>query len=205
MFSGMTIPSFLRDLSRVLRRRRRLLAGLAAAAAVYLGLTSLAPAPPPTVPVLAADRDLPGGVVPDALRTIRLPVDAVPSGALTPGADLSKRVLSGPIRAGEPLTDVRFLGPPLVPAGLVAYPFRIDDSDIGALLRVGDRLDLYTGTSTATDSAGLAASSVRVIALPKSMSTGALIVVGVPRSIAARLAQATTNSRISVALTPDTS
>ncbi|MFK4086969.1 Flp pilus assembly protein CpaB [Kribbella sp. NPDC020789] len=198
----------LHDLSRAARRHRRLLAGLAAAAAVYLGLTSLAPAPPPTVAVLAAARDLPGGAPPgpDDLRSLALPADAVPAGALRPGADLATRVLSGPVRSGEPLTDARFLGPGLVPPGAVAYPFRIDDAAISALLRVGDRLDLYAGTSTANVSARPVASAVRVIALPASKSsTGALIVVGVSPAVAGRLAQATTNSRISVALTPDTS
>lgn len=199
--------SFLRDLSRAARWHRRLLAGVAAAAAVYFGLTSLTPAAPPTVAVLAAARDLPGGAVPapDHLRSLDLPPDAVPAGALKPGADLASRVLSGPVRAGEPLTDARFLGPGLVPSGFVAYPFRIDDSEVGALLRVGDRLDLYAGTSTASASAGLVAHAVRVIALPTSRSTGALIVTAVSPAVAARLAQATTNSRISVALTPDTS
>ncbi|MFI5730834.1 hypothetical protein ACIA49_11990 [Kribbella sp. NPDC051587] len=204
----MTSLSFLRDLSRAARWHRRLLAGVAAAAAVYFGLTSLAPAPPPTVTVLAAARDLSGGVVPTPadLRSLELPADAIPSGVLKPGADVAMRVLSGPVRSGEPLTDARFLGPGLVPSGSVAYPFRIGDAEISALLRVGDRLDLYAGTSTPTASAGLVAHAVRVIALPASRSTaGALIVVGVSPAVAGRLAQATTNSRISVALTPDTS
>ncbi|MFC9690034.1 Flp pilus assembly protein CpaB [Kribbella sp. NPDC056951] len=199
--------SFLRDLSRAARWHRRLLAGVAAAAAVYFGLTSLAPAAPPTVTVLAAARDLPGGITPtaDDLRTLALPADSVPSAALRPGADLARRVLTGPVRAGEPLTDARFLGPGLVPSGSVAYPFRIDDAEVGALLRVGDRIDLYAGTSTTSAAAGLVAHAVRVIALPSSRSTGALIVTAVSPAVAARLAQATTNSRISVALTPDTS
>ncbi|WP_405061693.1 hypothetical protein OG474_08585 [Kribbella sp. NBC_01505] len=203
----MTSLSFLRDLSRAARWHRRLLAGVAAAAAVYFGLTSLAPAPPPTVTVLAAARDLSGGVAPaaDDVRSLELPADAIPSGALTPGSDVARRVLSGPVRSGEPLTDARFLGPGLVPPGSVAYPFRIDDSEISALLRVGDRLDLYAGTSTTSASAGLVAHAVRVIALPASRSTGALIVVAASPTVATRLAQATTNSRISVALTPDTS
>ncbi|TDD62019.1 hypothetical protein E1263_05235 [Kribbella antibiotica] len=199
--------SFLRDLSRAARWHRRLLAGVAAAAAVYFGLTSLAPAAPPTVAVLAAARDLPGGAPPDPgdLRSLELPADAVPTGALKPGADLATRVLSGPVRSGEPLTDARFLGPGLVPSGSVAYPFRIDDAAVSALLRVGDRIDLYAGTSTATATAGRVAHAVPVIALPASRSTGALIVVGVSPAVAGKLAQATTNSRISVALTPDTS
>jgi len=141
------------------------------------------------------------------LRTVDLPPASVPDGVLRPGADLTARVLSGPVRSGEPLTDARFLAPPAVPAGSLAYPFRIDDADISALLGVGDHVNLYAATSTAADAASLLARGVRVIALPtpRTSSSGALIVVATTPEIATRLAQATTNSRITVALTPDTS
>lgn len=141
------------------------------------------------------------------VRTLELPPAVVPTGALRPGADLTSRVLSGPVRAGEPLTDARFLGPPAVPDGSLAYPFRIDDADISALLRVGDRVNLYAATSTASGTAGLLARSVPVVALPtpRTASAGALIVVATSPETATRLAQATANSRITVALTPDTS
>lgn len=203
----MKIPSQLRDLLRAARWHRRLLAGVAAAGAVYFGLLALSPSPPPTVAVLAAARDLTGGAVPahDDLRTVDLPPDAVPAGALRPGADLTARLLSGPVRAGEPLTDARFLAPPAVPSGSLAYPFRVDDADISALLRVGDHVNLYAATSTAA--AAVLARGVPVLALPKpqSATAGALIVVEATPQIATRLAQAGTNSRITVALTPDTS
>jgi Flp pilus assembly protein CpaB len=205
----MKIPSLLRDLLRAARWHRRLLAGVAAAAAVYFGLLALSPSPPPTVAVLAAARDLTGGAVPtpDDLRTVDLPPGAVPSGALRPGADLTARLLSGPVRAGEPLTDARFLAPPAVPPGSLAYPFRIDDADISALLRVGDHVNLYAASSTTAGTASLLGRSVRVVALPapRSATAGALIVVATTPEIATRLAQASTNSRITVALTPDTS
>jgi Flp pilus assembly protein CpaB len=201
--------SLLRDLLRAARWHRRLLAGLAAAAAVYFGLLALSPAPPPTVAVLAAAHDLAGGAVParDDLRTIELPPGSVPDGALQPGTDLSARVLSGPVRSGEPLTDARFLAPPAVPRGSLAYPFRIDDADISALLRVGDRVNLYAATSTSADAANLLARAVPVVALPtpRTTTSGALIVVAATPDTATRLAQASTNSRITVALTPDTS
>jgi Flp pilus assembly protein CpaB len=194
---------------RTLRWHRRLLAGVAAAAAVYFGLQALSSPPPPTVAVLAAARDLPGGAVPSTsdLRTLDLPTNAVPAGALKPGTDLTTRVLSSPVRSGEPLTDARFLAPVSVPPGSVAYPFRIDDAEISALLRVGDHINLYAATSTPADSANLLARAVRVVALPSPRTTtsGALIVVATTPTIATRLAQATTNSKITIALTPDTS
>jgi hypothetical protein len=203
----MNPSSLLRELLRAARWHRRLLAGAAAASAVYFGLLALSPSPPPTVPVLAAARDLTGGAVPspDDLRTVDLPPGAVPAGALRPGADLTARLLSGPVRAGEPLTDARFLAPPAVPSGSLAYPFRVDDADISDLLRVGDHVNLYAATSTTA--ASLLARSVRVVALPapRSATAGALIVVATTSEVAIRLAQASTNTRITVALTPDTS
>jgi hypothetical protein len=116
-------------------------------------------------------------------------------------------VLSGPVRAGEPLTDARFLAPPAVPSGSVAYPFRVDDADITALLRVGDRINLYAADSTTAGAANQLARAVPVVALPapRSTTSGALIVVATTPEVATRLAQASTNSRITVALAPDTS
>ena len=205
----MRIPSALRDLIRAARWHRRLLAGVAAAAAVYFGLVALSPPSPPTVAVLAAARDLAGGAVPSGgdLRTVDLPPGSVPDGALRPGTDVTARVLSGPVRSGEPLTDTRFLAPAAVPSGSLAYPFRIDDADISALLRVGDHINLYAATSTPSDAGTLLARAVRVVALPtpRTSAAGALIVVATTPEVASRLAQATTNSRITVALTPDTS
>jgi len=205
--------SFLRGLLKTARWHRRLLAGLSAAAAVYFALVALSPAPPPTVAVLAAARDLPGGAVPTAadLRTLRLPLSAVPSGVLHPGTDLAKRILATPVRSGEPLTDARFLSPASITPGSLAYPLRLDDAEIASLLHIGDRIDLYAATSSATDSAIRLAQAVAVVALPATRtsptagtSSGALVVIAASPEIVARIAQATANSRITVALTPDT-
>ena len=133
----------------------------------------------------------------------------MPAGALQPGSDLTRRVLAGPVRSGEPLTDARFLTPEALPAGQFAYPVRIDDADLTSLLQVGDRIDLYAATSTPGDSATPLATAVRVLALPTSRasagSSGALVVIAANRDGIGRIAQATANARISFALTPDTS
>lgn len=203
---------FPRALLKAARRHRRLLAGVSAAAAVYCGLAAVSPPPSPTVAVLAAARDLAGGSPPAArdLRTLRLPPSVVPAGALRPGTDLTQRVLAGPVRSGEPLTDARFLTPTSLPAGHFAYPLRVDDADLTALLQVGDQIDLYAATSTPGDSATPLASAVRVIALPAprastTASSGALIVIATSREVIGRIAQATANARITFALIPDTS
>ncbi|WBQ06708.1 SAF domain-containing protein [Kribbella sp. CA-293567] len=202
----------LRNLLKAVRRHRRLLAGVSAAAAVYCGVTALSPPPPPTVAVLAAARDLPGGSPPSTrdLRTVRLPAAVVPAGALPPGSDLTQRVLAGPVRSGEPLTDARFLTPAALPAGQLAYPLRLDDADLTSLLQVGDRIDLYAATATSGAAAALLAAAVRVVALPAARpsaaaSSGALIVIAAGRDVISRIAQATANARITFALTPDTS
>ncbi|HEU4945662.1 MAG TPA: RcpC/CpaB family pilus assembly protein [Kribbella sp.] len=207
--------SLWRDLVKAARWHRRLLAGVSAAAAVYFGLTALSPAPAPTVAVLGAARDLPGGAVPSVtdLRTLHFPPDLVPTGAVRAGADVAGRVLAAPVRSGEPLTDARFVSPGLAArfgGGVVAYPVRLDDADIAALLRVGDRIDLYAATSSGSSTAGRLAADLRVIALPapgrrggSPASAGALVVVAAPPETVARIAQATANSRITLALSPD--
>jgi len=134
----------------------------------------------------------------------------VPAGALQPGSDVARRVLAGPVRSGEPLTDARFLTPASLPTGQFAYPVRVDDADLTTLLQVGDRIDLYAATSTPVDAATPLASAVRVIALPAARASatgasGALVVVAAGREVIGRIAQATANTRISFALTPDTS
>lgn len=203
------MTNFWHDLIRAARWHRRLLAGLFAAAAVYFGLTSFSPPAAASTAVLAAARDLPGGVTPSAadVRVLRLPPATVPSGALPPDSNLSERILATAVRSGEPLTDARFLTPTAVPPGLVAYPLRLDDPDIAALLRPGDHVDLYAASATADLSATRLATAVRVFALPapSRSSGGALVVLATSPTTAARLAQSASNSRITVALTRDTS
>lgn len=236
-FSGMKrTTSVLHELLRAARWYRRVFAALAAAIAVYFGLLALSPPPAPTVAVVAAGRDLPGGAVPAAadLRVVRLPPDAVPSGAVKPGSDLVSRVLAAPVRAGEPLTDARFLAPGLVrrlgpgqvrgspdgtgggpgtelSSGSVAYPVRIDDAEIVALLRVGDRIDILAASSSESPTADRVATAVPVLALPApgrstgsvtgSTGSGALVVIAAPLRTVTQIAQAAVNSRLSVALT----
>ncbi|TWD79092.1 Flp pilus assembly protein CpaB [Kribbella amoyensis] len=203
--------SFLRTVVRAARWHRRLLSGVAAAAAVYFALGALAPPQAPTVAVLAAARDLPGGTKPTPadVRTIRLPPAVVPTGALRPGTTTTDRILANPVRAGEPLTDARFLTPTALPPGLVAYPLRLEDPALAPLLHPGDHLNLYAATSTSTDTATQVASGVRVLALPaptaRTTATGTLVVLAATPATVARLAQASTNSRITAALAPDTS
>jgi Flp pilus assembly protein CpaB len=150
-----------------------LLAAGLTAAAVAAGLSALAPDPPPTVSVLAAARDLPGGVAIRAadVHHVALPPSAVPDGAQRDRAKVEGRTLAGPMRRGEPLTDVRFIGPQLLAryaadaadpttrrqraARLVAAPVRIADAGAVELLRPGDVVDvLAVPMSGAFDASG---------------------------------------------------
>lgn len=132
-----------------------------------------------------AARDLPAGAV---LTTSDLTAVEL-SPATVPGAvvdDPVGRVLAGPVRAGEAVTDVRLIGPDLVAgrSDLVAAPVRLPDAAAVDLLRVGDLVDLVAidpqrGTSQ------VVAASVLVLALPgnseaigASALPGSLVVVG---------------------------
>jgi pilus assembly protein CpaB len=213
-------------LSRALRRRRRSLAvGLAMTAAA---LAAAAPQGAPdqrggSEPVLVAARDLPAGARLSShdLVTARLPADRVPAGAMRHARGARGHTLAGPVRRGEPLTDRRLLGPALLagfagPGGrdLVAAPVRIADAAAARLLRPGDRIDVlagpgesggWAGEGTRERAARVVAPGVRVLTVPRAESEkergdGALIVLAVPRPVAAALAGAAATSRLTVTM-----
>jgi Flp pilus assembly protein CpaB len=133
----------------------------------------------------------------------RLPVRAVPSGLETHAVG---RTLAAPIRAGEPITDVRLVGPALAASypARVAMPVRIADADMVGLLKVGDRVDLVAadprdGTAT------YAALDVPVLALPSPTSddragslSGALVVVAAQPDEVGQIAAAAATELLSV-------
>ena len=138
------------------RHRRAVAAGLVAVAALVLA-AGLRPGSVGTVAVLTAAHDLTGGAPlrPSDLNTVRLPSAAVPAGAVHGHA--AGRVLAGPMRRGEPLTDARLLGPRLLAGygrGLVAAPVRVADADMAALLHPGDHIDILAASPDAGIAAG---------------------------------------------------
>jgi hypothetical protein len=143
-------------LQRGLAAHRRAAVAALVGLAVLFGLSAVSPAAPPTVPVLVAAHDLVAGATLSLadLRSASLPPAAVPGGALRPGADVLGRLVAGPVRRGEPLTDVRLLGPSLLAAlargpGVVAVPVRFADSGAAALLRAGDHVDVLAAATDA--------------------------------------------------------
>ncbi|WP_435859326.1 hypothetical protein [Streptomyces neyagawaensis] len=87
--------------------------------------------------------------------------------------------------------------------GTVTAPVRIADGATVRLLRPGDRVDVIAAEQSATGGdARVVARGARVTKVPAASATesGALIVLSVPRSTAARLAGAGATSRLAVTL-----
>ena len=177
--------------------RRRPIAALLAGVAVVAGLHELRPPPPDVVAVLTAARDLPAGTTLDEhdLASVDYPVGTAPEGL---ARDAVGRVLAGPVRAGEPLTDVRLVGASLAAAhpGAVAVPVRLPDAGMAALLRIGDRIDLVAADPQGA-TARVVASDLTVLALPPvddeataSGLPGRLVVLAAPEGAREGMAQA---------------
>jgi Flp pilus assembly protein CpaB len=191
------LSRFFRRVRRVVLARRRWLAALMAGVAVAAGVQAATAPPPPAVGVLTAARDLPAGAVigSDDLVTVDFAPGSAPSGVVR---DVVGRTLAAPVRQGEPITDVRLVGPALTAGDpeLTAVPVRLPDAGMVALLDVGDRIDLI-GTDPQSSGASVVAAGVPVLALPRqpadtggSSQTGGLVVVGAAPTEVARVADA---------------
>lgn len=207
-----------RELRRAAGWHRRLLAAGLLAGSVAFAVSAVAPGPSRTVRVLTAGRDLPGGTTLQAadLRTVALPPGAVPAGAVHRVEEVAGRVLAAPLRAGEPVVDLRLVGRSLLAAygdELVATPVRIADAAAARLLRAGDVIDVLAAAPRqdgGTDEARLVAAAVRVLTVPApptsgalgqaDLGEGALVVLATTSATAARLASAAVTSRLSVTI-----
>jgi Flp pilus assembly protein CpaB len=181
-----------RAVRRQVLARRRLLAALCTAGAVAAGLHATLAPPPATVTVRAALHDLPAGAVlrEDDLGPVAFAAGSVPDGL---AGDVVGRTLASPVRAGEPITDVRLVGAGLADAHpeLTAMPVRLPDPGAVALLDAGDRIDLLA-TDPQAGGSRVVAHGALVLATPPAAGpgdpaspSGALVVVGVlPTSVA---------------------
>jgi Flp pilus assembly protein CpaB len=211
------VPRFRRPRSPV-RLVRQVAAGVLACLALLLALRPPPPGPETaaqrTVPVVVAATDLPAGATLTAghLATAFLPADATPAGAATDIDQLSGQVLAAPVRGGEPVTDVRVVGPGLwsrVPDGLVAAPVRLADLAVATLLRAGDRVDVLAAAAApdgAVPAAAVVAEAALVLAVPADADPGSsvpapgagLLVLAVPPETARQLAAAGAGASLTV-------
>jgi Flp pilus assembly protein CpaB len=157
--------------------------------------------------VLVAARDLPPGTTLTAsdLAPAWFAPGSVPAGVLTRSGVLGRTTV-GPVRAGEPLTDVRVLGESLLERypGAVAAPVRIGDAASVDLLRAGDRVTVLAADPQSERAAVTVADAAPVIAVPprrrtdSGLSSGALVVLAVDPAVARSLAGAGVASFLSV-------
>ena len=166
------------------------------------------PSPGHMVAVTVAARDLPSGTV---LSKDDLVVRRYPPGIAPAESDLGAvgRTLAAPVRRGEPVTDVRLVGPSLVAAypDRVALPVRIADASTVALLRVGDHVDLVAADPR-RGRAAYAAVDLPVLALPSTADddhasaglTGRLVVVAAMPSDVDEIAGAAATDLLSVVI-----
>ena len=217
--TGLRESRLVRELGSAVSWHRRLLAAGLAAGAMAVGLHALAPPAPPSVDVVAAAHDLAGGARLRAsdLQVVRLAPGAAPSGVLTVATSGVGRVLAAPVRAGEPITDLRLVGAALVrgSAGdVVAAPVRFADAQAVRLLRSGDVVDVVTAAALDPTGAGPVAARVvarraHVLAVPAASSDdsalgagqdGALVVLALDADTATRVAAAAASGRLSFML-----
>lgn len=176
-------------------RRVRVIRRLTALALLLLaGVLALAQqrAPQPGRPVVALTRDLPvGSHLQDSDLTV-LHLPTVPDGAVSAVDQAAGRVLAGPARRGEIITDLRLVtnsGPDPGP-GRVAVPIRPADPATLALLAPGMHVAVIEigekGAATTITTEAV------VLALPPPVEakTPALAVLAVPTKTADRVAGA---------------
>lgn len=194
---------------------RRLAAAALALGALVLAARPDATDPPPggptTVGVVVAARDLPAGAVlaPTDLRMARLPPETVPDGVAGATGELVGRPLAGPLRAGEPVTDVRVVGPGLtaaLPAGRVAAPVRLADLAVAGLVHPGDRVDVLA-TAPGAPEAEVVAEGALVLAPAGAgdedvSGTAGLLLLELDPATAGRLAAAAASDTLTVTLAP---
>jgi Flp pilus assembly protein CpaB len=188
--------------------RRRPLAAVCLAVAVLTGLHAVRPHPGAQVTVAVAARDLDSGTVLSAHDLVhrRYPEDVAPVGS---SATAVGRTLAAPVRAGEPVTDVRLVTPSLLSGypGRVALPVRVADAGAVALLRVGDTIDLVAADPR-RGTASYVAVEAPVLALPAPDTqspdaeglSGRLVVVAADPSEVDQIAGAAATDLLSVVL-----
>lgn len=197
-----------RDLRRAVLVRRRLLAAIFATLAVVTTVHAARPTATTRAVVVAA-ADLSAGQVLEAddVEIVRADPALVPDGAVDAAAPPLGRTLAAPIRAGEPLTDVRLVQPALLSGyepGTVLTTIRVFDPSAAALVQSGDVVDVVGTDPRGNAGAAVIAAGATVVARPASDTTrlgdGAPLVLAVDMSTALTLADAAVRQQLTVLL-----
>ncbi|WLP91865.1 SAF domain-containing protein [Gordonia sp. NB41Y] len=145
--------------------------------------------------MVAAHELAPGQILTGSdLRATPIPVDLVPDGALLMAAEADGRTVTGPIRAGEIVTDARLLSARL-PMQLTGdpsarlVPVRLDDDAVTTVLRTGDVVDVLTAeTSVVARDAVVALVAAPTAAGPTRAAGAAPVLLAMTETAAHRVA-----------------
>jgi len=209
--AGTRLGPLRRRARRVLLRNRRPLAAALLGVAVLVAVGAARPAPPATVAMTVAARDLTGGhrLAAGDVETVRADPDLVPDGALPPDLVPLGRLVAGPVRAGEPLTDAALAGPGLaaqLTTGEVLTTVHVRDP-AADLVASGDVVTVLATDPRSPSSARVVAEQATVVTVPEpdpaamaGGSTGGTtpLVLAVPESTALALGAAATTSVLDI-------
>jgi Flp pilus assembly protein CpaB len=180
---------------------RRLLAAVLGGLAVLAALSALRQAPP-TQSIVVARHDLHSGqlVASADVRTTSVTPGSAPAHTLDRDEVIGRRV-AGPMRAGEPMTDFRVVGPGSLAAygeDAVLTTIRVDQTDVAAL-DVGSRVDVVAVDPGGETPAEVVARDVEVVTVPGADDAQAVALgVVTTEEGALALAEAGLSSRLSV-------
>ncbi len=180
-------------------RARRILAAALACCAVAIGWQALAPQAEATRSVSVAAHDLRAGhrVTASDLTGVDWPTSAHLPGLLVP-EDAVGRVLTAPLRAGEPVTASRVRSVRRWPGtrpGHVVLTVPVTSPALASALHPGDRVDVMARGNGDTLGTSLPVTRVHTAQggtamLPAGSSPDASILVSCTPSVAARIARA---------------
>jgi len=161
---------------------------------------------------VVARHDLRSGSVLEAddLSTVAWQRDRLPTGVLDDEQQAVGQTVAAPVRAGEPITDVRLVQRQLLtgyPPGTVLATARIADPAAAVIVQAGDLVDIVGADPQAHVPASVLARGVRVVSILESpadaltVGEGLVLVVAVDQATALRLADAAVRQQLSVLLT----
>jgi pilus assembly protein CpaB len=153
-------------------RSRFLLAAVLLGSAAALAAAGMRPPSPPQVAVVSAARSLAPGtaLTADDLRVAHVPVGSAPEGAHPDVGALLGRSPVIPVPAGLPVVDALLGDDRLAgsgPPGTVVVPVRLADPGVAALLRPGDRVDLFAAATSGTGEPVSRRLAERAVVLPR--------------------------------------